>query len=59
MTRVIWDTRDGTIAWEGMQETLYSRDGTNEKPITLQVAVQRAATDLVNTLPSSAIAAVH
>jgi hypothetical protein len=50
----IWDAEDGTIAWEGIQETLYSREGINEKPITLQVAVERAARNLVKTLPTNA-----
>ena len=47
----IWDTYDGTIAWEGMQEMLYSREAVTEKPITLQVAVERAAKNLVKILP--------
>jgi hypothetical protein len=49
----IWDSEDGTIAWEGIQETLYSREGINEKPITLQIAVERAARNLVKTLPAN------
>jgi hypothetical protein len=50
----IWDAEDGTIAWEGIQETLYSREGINEEPITLQLAVERAARSLVKTLPTDA-----
>jgi hypothetical protein len=53
----IWDSYDGTIAWDGMQEMLYSRERLRltEKPITLQVAVERAARGLVKTLPHYAI----
>lgn len=47
----IWDTADGTIAWEGMQEMLHSRERVSEKPITLQVAVERAAKGLVGAIP--------
>lgn len=55
----IWDTRDGTIAWEGMQEMLYSREGITEKPITLQVAVERAAKGLIKALPPEAVGATR
>lgn len=50
----IWDSRDGTIAWEGVQEMLFSREAITEKPITLQVAVERAAKNLVKILPPPA-----
>jgi hypothetical protein len=55
----IWDAEDGTIAWEGIQETLYSREGINEEPITLQLAVERAARNLVKTLPTDAAGKPH
>ena len=55
----IWDAEDGTIAWEGIQETLYSRDGINEEPITLQIAMERAARNLVRTLPTNAVEQMH
>jgi hypothetical protein len=55
----IWDTRDGTIAWEGMQEMLYAREAITEKPITLQVAVERAAKGLIKALPSDAVGATR
>lgn len=47
----IWDTRDGTIAWEGMQEMLHAEDKFAEQPVTLQTMIDRAATDLVARLP--------
>jgi len=47
----IWDSRDGTIAWEGMQEILYARDRVSEEPVTFRAAVERAAEELVARLP--------
>lgn len=55
----IWDADDGTIAWEGIQETLYSREGINEEPITLQIAVERAARNLVKALPTNGTASLR
>jgi len=51
----IWDTDDGTIAWEGIQEMLYSWEGITERPITLQVALEQAARSLVKALPENAV----
>src|SRR5512146_2515888 len=31
----IWDSENGTIAWEGMQELVYAQDRVDEQPITL------------------------
>lgn len=47
----IWDSRDGTVAWEGMQEILYARDRISEEPVTFRTAVERAAGELVKRLP--------
>jgi len=47
----IWDSRDGTIAWEGMQEILYARDRINEQPVTFRTAVEHAAEELMARLP--------
>ncbi|MDH5535891.1 MAG: hypothetical protein OEZ08_10035 [Betaproteobacteria bacterium] len=47
----IWDTRDGTIAWEGMQEMLYAEDKVAEQPVTLQTMIDRTASDLIAHLP--------
>ncbi len=47
----IWDTHDGTIAWEGMQEMLYAEDKIAERPVTLQTVIDRAARDLIARLP--------
>jgi hypothetical protein len=55
----IWDTRDGSIAWEGMQEMMYSRERLSEQPITLQAAVERAAKNLLRSLPAGATGATR
>lgn len=47
----IWDTRDGTIAWEGLQEMIYAEDKVSEQPVTLQTVIERSARDLVARLP--------
>jgi hypothetical protein len=47
----IWDARDGTIAWEGLQEMLYAQDKIDEQPVTLQTVIDRTARDLVARLP--------
>jgi len=47
----IWDTRDGSIAWEGMQELRIARDSTTEEPVTMHILLERSAQDLVAKLP--------
>jgi hypothetical protein len=47
----IWDSTDGSIAWEGMQETHYSQDTFAEKAVPLSKVVERTALDLVARLP--------
>lgn len=47
----IWDSRDGTVAWEGMQEILYARDRVSEEPVTFRAAVARTAEELIKRLP--------
>jgi len=47
----IWDSRDGTVAWEATQELHYSYDTTSERQLTLPQVVGRAAEDLVSKLP--------
>ncbi len=47
----VWDSNDGTIAWEGMQELFYASDRVREEPITLQVAAKKTAQDLIGKLP--------
>jgi hypothetical protein len=47
----IWDSTDGSIAWEGMQEFLYARDRIDEAPVTFRTAVERTAEEVVRRLP--------
>ena len=47
----IWDSTDGTIAWEGMQETHYSQDTFAEKAVPLRIVVEHTARDLISRLP--------
>jgi len=47
----IWDSRDGAIVWEGMEEIIYSHERINEDPVTFQRAADRAAQHLISRLP--------
>jgi len=47
----IWDSRDGSVAWEGMQELRIARDSTTEEPVTMHILLERSAQDLVAKLP--------
>ena len=47
----IWDSRDGSIAWEGMQELRIAMDSTSEEPVTLRRLLERTARDLIAKLP--------
>lgn len=47
----IWDSHDGTIAWEGMQEMHYALDRITGKPVTLHIAAERTARELIARLP--------
>jgi len=47
----IWDSSDGSIAWEGMQELNYSYETFREKPITFKQAVDEASKYLIRELP--------
>jgi hypothetical protein len=47
----IWDSRDGTIAWEGMQEMRISHESVTEEPVMLRTVLERTAKDLIAKLP--------
>ena len=47
----IWDSRDGSIAWEAMEELRISLDTTREEPVMLRRLLERSASDLVARLP--------
>ena len=48
----IWDSRDGSIAWEGMEELEYAEDTPMERTVTLKKVIDKAASDLIDRLPS-------
>jgi hypothetical protein len=47
----IWDSNDGSIAWEGMEELTFAHERINEEPITFLRSVDRAAQHLIAQLP--------
>ena len=47
----IWDSRDGSIAWEGIEEIAYSHERISEEPVTFQKVVDRAAQLLIGRIP--------
>ena len=47
----IWDSVDGTIAWEGMNEISHSAQAGNAASTSFSVVVERAARDLIGRLP--------
>jgi len=47
----IWDSQEGTVAWEATEELHYSHDTTSEEQLTLPRVVGRAAEDLIAKLP--------
>ena len=47
----IWDTRDGSIVWEGTEELRIARETLQESPVTLTRVMEKAAEDLVAKLP--------
>ena len=47
----IWDTRDGLIAWEGVQEMHYAVDTITENSVALKTAIEKAASDFISQLP--------
>jgi hypothetical protein len=47
----VWDTNDGSIALEAMQEIRVSLESVSEEPVMLFDVLQRAARDLIARLP--------
>jgi hypothetical protein len=47
----IWDSTDGSIAWEGMQEMRISQESMTEEPVMLRTVIERTAHDLIAKLP--------
>jgi hypothetical protein len=48
----IWDSTDGSIAWEGMDELDFAEDTPTERMVTLKMVIDKAASDLIDRLPS-------
>jgi hypothetical protein len=47
----VWDTSDGSIALEAMQEIRVSSESMTEEPIMQHEVLERAARDLIARLP--------
>jgi hypothetical protein len=47
----IWDSRDGSVAWEGAQESTVSHESLAEEYVSMKSIVQESARDLVANLP--------
>ncbi len=47
----IWDSTDGTIAWEAMQEIRMSQETTTEEPVMQRTVLEHTAHDLIAKLP--------
>jgi heme-degrading monooxygenase HmoA len=47
----IWDSRDGSIAWEAMQELRVARESTTEEPLMLRKVLEHSARGLIAKLP--------
>jgi hypothetical protein len=48
----IWDAGEGTIVWEGIQEMNYSVEAVEERTVTLQTVIEKAAEELIGRLPA-------
>jgi hypothetical protein len=47
----VWDSRDGTIVWEGIDEVTLAMDTQKEMPMSFQSIAEEAAKNLVSRLP--------
>jgi hypothetical protein len=47
----VWDSRDGSIAWEGIDEVTMAIDTGLEQPMPFRSVAERAAEDLTARLP--------
>lgn len=47
----IWDSSDGSIVWEGMQEMRISHETVTEEPVMQRTVLERTAQDLIAKLP--------
>jgi hypothetical protein len=49
----IWDSRTGTVAWEGTEEANHSYDTSSERPVTFKAVAEIAARKLFERLPGA------
>lgn len=49
----IWDTSDGSIAWEGVEELILAEETSSEKVINFTTVVEASARNLIKLLPHS------
>jgi hypothetical protein len=47
----VWDSHDGSIAWEGTDEVTFAIDSQRERPFTVRAVAARAARNLAARLP--------
>ena len=47
----IWDSSDGSVAWEAMQEMRVSHETVTEEPVMQRAVLERTAHDLITKLP--------
>jgi heme-degrading monooxygenase HmoA len=47
----IWDSQDGSIAWEAMQELRVARESMTERPLMLRQVLEHSAREVVAHLP--------
>lgn len=47
----VWDSTEGSIAWEGVLELRIAQDTTTEEPVMQRTILERTARDLVARLP--------
>lgn len=47
----IWDSADGSVAWEAMQEMRVSHETVTEEPVMQRAVLERTAQDIIAKLP--------
>ncbi len=52
----IWDSTDGSIAWEGGNELTSAHDSTSESTVSFKSAIEEAAQNLIARLPGGSLA---
>ena len=47
----IWDSQNGSVAWEGSQELTAAKDSFSEETVTFRQVMNNAAQQLISKLP--------